>query len=376
MNRQIRAWFAVFVLLPVLSCAQQASPATDAVGQSGEASPAHGPVLKMRPAPKPDKGNIQLDVVVTNKEGIPVTGLVLKDFTLLDNNQPAKIVSFRESDAIAHQADDSTQVILLLDAVNLDYLILSRTRDEIAKFLRQNGGHLAQPVSVLLFSNDGAKVLLQPSTDGNALAAELDKTSATLRVIDRAGGVNGDSERLGLSIKWLTTIAENEAKLPGRKLLIWTGPGWPMLDRADITTSPRGVRLLFDWAVDVSTTLRESRVTLSDVSLPNHDPNLDANFLDTDIYESFLKGVKTANQMQSANLGLKVMAIQSGGRVMFPDNDLAAQIRRCIQDAGAFYTLSFNSPHTNQANEYHELRIVIDRHKMTARTSTGYYNQP
>jgi len=376
MNRQIYAWFAAFALLLVPTCAQQASPATGAAGMAAQASPTQGPALKMRPAPKPDEGSIQLDVVVTDKQGIPVTGLDLNDFTLLDDKKPAKIVSFRANNALSQRADDSTQVILLLDAVNLDYLTLSRTRDEIAKFLRQNGGHLAQPVSIMLLSNDGATVLLQPSTNGNALAAELDKTNAALRVIDRAGGVNGDSERVGLSIKWLTIIAETEAKLPGRKLLIWTGPGWPMLDRATVTPSLESVRLLFDWAVDISTTLRNARMTLYDVALPGHDPNLDANLLDANLYESFLKGVRNADQIQSANLDLKVIAIQSGGRVMFPDNDLATQIKRCVQDAGAFYTLSFNPPHADRPDEYHELKVVIDKRKIAARTNTGYYNQP
>jgi len=40
-------------------------------------------------------GPIYLDVMVTDKAGAPVSGLELKDFTLLDNNQPGKILSFQ-----------------------------------------------------------------------------------------------------------------------------------------------------------------------------------------------------------------------------------------------------------------------------------------
>jgi hypothetical protein len=71
-----------------------------------------------------------------------------------------------------------------------------------------------------------------------------------------------------------------------------------------------------------------------------------------------------------------VLAVQSGGSVQGPDNDLTAQINRCFEDARAFYTLSFDSPAAGHANEYHDLKVLVDKPGLTARTSTGYYNQP
>ena len=49
------------------------------------------------------EGLITLDVVVTDKSGKPVTDLEAKDFTLLDNRQSQKILSFQASDAIASE---------------------------------------------------------------------------------------------------------------------------------------------------------------------------------------------------------------------------------------------------------------------------------
>jgi VWFA-related protein len=220
---------------------------------------AEPPRPSMIAAPAPEEGRIGLDVVVTDKGGKPISGLELKDFSLFDNNQPVKVLSF--------QAVDSAQVIILLDAVNLGYLALAQTRDEVAKFLRRNGGHLAQPVSVVLLNNTGLEVLMQASTDGNALTAELDKAKGTFRTIGNSGGISGASERFNLCIKWLAVIANGEREDPGRKLLIWTGPGYPKLDMASVNTSPKGVRLLFDNIVDLSTILRESNVVLYNASL-------------------------------------------------------------------------------------------------------------
>lgn len=363
MKWRIGSWCAVFLLTQAGAIAQQeVAPVQSA-----------GPALKLRSQAKPPEGRIHLDVVVTDKKGKPVTGLELKDFTLLDDKQPAKIISFHAIDANAEHGDPPAEVILLLDAVNLNYLELVETRDEVAKFLRGNGGHLAEPVTVALFTDVGMKRLFGPSTDGNALAAQLDQAKASFRTIGRSAGVDGASERFNLSIKWLVMIAENLGQEPGRKLLVWLSPGWPMMNRADTHTSPQGVRLLFDHAVDISTTLREAHVEMESVSLAG---TMNDNVLGADFYESFLKGVRDPDKTDSGNLNLKVIAVQSGGMVMSPDNDLAAQIRTCVEDAGAFYALSFDPPKTERADDYHDLKVVIDRPKLTARTSTGYYNQP
>jgi hypothetical protein len=46
---------------------------------------------------------------------------------------------------------------------------VARERFQLGKFLKQNGGKLAQPVSLMVFSDQGVKAQPQPSTDGNML---------------------------------------------------------------------------------------------------------------------------------------------------------------------------------------------------------------
>jgi hypothetical protein len=48
----------------------------------------------------------------------------------------------------------------------------------------------------------------------------------------------------------------------------------------------------------------------------------------------------------------------------------------CAQDAKGFYTISFDPPKADHANEYHDLKVEIGKPGLTARTNTGYYNQP
>jgi hypothetical protein len=93
-------------------------------------------------------------------------------------------------------------------------------------------------------------------------------------------------------------------------------------------------------------------------------------------YQAYLKEVKQSSQAKGANLSVKVLALHNGGRVLGLDNGLRAQIDTCVQDASAFYTLTFDPPHAGQANEYHDLKLQIDQPGLTAHTDTGYYNQP
>ena len=47
-----------------------------------------------------------------------------------------------------------------------------------------------------------------------------------------------------------------------------------------------------------------------------------------------------------------------------------------MQDAGIYYSLSFEPPPADGPNDYHELKMRVDRPGLTARTNTGYYDQP
>jgi VWFA-related protein len=375
-----RVCLAFVVCLPVLLRAQQ-SPAPGAVAEQSQAASQSAPqapavsaatpttAVSPRSAPNNGEGRIHLDVVVTDKAGNPVSGLSLQDFTLLDNNRPNKILSFRPSGGSAQKADPPVEVIVLLDTVNLGFDQVAVEREQIERFLRRNGGHLAQPVSFFVLTDEGLNVQRHPALDGNGLAAEVSQVDNQLRDINREGGVWGAIERYQFSVQTMMVIAGDEAKKPGRKLLIWTGPGWPLLDNLRLRSTYKDEQQDFRGLVQLSTGLREARVSVYSVSLGQ--PNLD-----TFLYRNFLQGVKTAAQVSPPRVGLKVLAVQSGGLVLGPDNDMTAQIDHCVQDASAFYTLSFDAPHAAHANEYHDLKVLVDKPGLTARTNTGYYNQP
>jgi VWFA-related protein len=322
---------------------------------------------------EPPNRQITLDVVVTDKSGKPVGGLQQQDFTLIDNKQPQKILSFQAVEGGAKTADPPVSVVLVVDEVNTNFTYVSIGRAQIEKFLKHDGGELPRDVSLAVLSDSGLAMSNVTTRDGNALAAELNQNKAGLRTITRSQGIYGADDRIGLSLNALQQLADYEAPRPGRKLVIWISPGWPLLSgpREDLTEKDQ--QRLFNNIVGLSDRLRQARITLYSV-----DPlgTADIGGFRTSYYEEFVKGVKKARQVRLGNLGLQVIATQSGGRVLISNNDVAGEIATCVADANAFYVLTFDGLVGDGPNEYHSLEMKLDKPGLKAITRTGYYAQP
>jgi len=333
------------------------------------------PTLEHRPAPKPKstlipEGKIKIDVVVSDSAGKPVLGLQPWDFRILDNNQPRKVMSFRAFDGIQVMPNPPVQAIVVIDTANLEFSQVAFARQQVDQFLKQDGGHLQLPTTVALLTDAGVRMQSRPSTDGNAVASVVDGIKGTVRTLDSAAGSDGMVQRFQLSLRNVAAIAENEANRPGRKLLIWVGPGWPMLNRPDVGYSGIEQKRWFDAIVELSTRLREAQMSVYSVA-----PQTGSS-TNTFAYQAFMKGVPTYQQADSGNLALRVLALQTAGLALGPDNNLVDQLNRCVADANAYYRISFDPVQAAHADEYHDLKVVVDKPGTVVRTNTGYYNEP
>jgi VWFA-related protein len=323
------------------------------------------------PSPNPNR-QILLEVQATDKAGAPVRGLQQQDFTLLDDKLPLNIVSFQAVDSAAPAATDPPlAVLLVVDTVNASFQAVANEKNELKRYLLLDGGKLPQPMSLIMFTDTGAQMQNGSSRDGNVLASLLDQYELGLRENHRSQGVYGAAERFDKSLKAIGQLAAYERTQPGRKLVIWISPGWPLLSGPRTYLSGKEQEQLFKSIVAASTELRLARVTLYSV-----DPLGLGDFRNAKYYEVFLKGVTSPSRSLPGNLGLPVLAVQTGGRVLNLTNDITTAIAECAADASAFYVISFDPPRADKPNEYHSLAVTVDKPGVTARTRTGYYNQP
>jgi VWFA-related protein len=348
--------------------------------QPGPEARTPDPVLVPRPpAPKQAasvvrEGRMSLDVVVNDAAGKPVRGLEPWDFKLLDNDRSTKILSFHSYDGAAVRPEPPVEVILVVDELNLPFAQVAFVKSELAEFLRQNGGRLAQPLSIMLLTEEGLRIQPRPSVDGLAQLDLLNQIKGHISSINAAMGGEGALERAQISVHQMATIVENEAKRPGRKLLIWVGPGWPMLQNQAFRFNEKDRQRYFNVIVELTNRLREARIAVYSVS--PEDSSMGGGPSRSLLYQSFLKGVPTEQQADIGDLALKVLVTRTGGRILGPDNDLVGQINQCFAEANAFYRLSFDPPRAEHADEYHDLQVQVNQAGMMVRTNSGYYNEP
>lgn len=336
------------------------------------------------------EGLIKLDVVVTDADGKPVPGLDRADLSLLENGRAQKIVSFEAFDGRGAGTEPPVKIILLIDTVELPVDLARNERLAVESYLRHDGGRLAHPVSVFLLADTGLWTVTHESGDGNGLARQIERND--FRLVRGNVGAERGLVPAGLkdtasdsALKALGQIATGERTRPGRKLLLWVGPGWGIGSGAyaEATRGPasafsaaprapaaeRGSPPVFGAVWWFSALLREAHLVLYSFTVGETNPG-------GLLYRAYLDGVRVPHKASFMNVYRKVLAIQSGGRVMEEGLDLVKQIESCVQDAGYFYRISFDPFPADRTEEFHDLKVVVDRPGLTARTNTGYYDQP
>ena len=371
-------------------------------------------------------GLIRLDVTVTDAAGGPVSGLTRGDFAVLDNGQPRHILAFAPGSA---QSDSKASVILLVDTLDLAPQLAALERQQVALFLRRDGGNLKNLVTLCTLTNRGFSFVAHPSTNGNALASALDHGKGmgillgshvpaaamnlpgtrTINPYANAELARGMKGALGQSlynpdytkfpplsgVQALAIIAAKEDHVPERKLLLWIGPAhsrggtgaYPSQPYLPLATrehkehrsyTVRGFNTqqqLFDAVFWLSTLLRQARVTVDVFSVGGQE-RAAAAATDEPAWRNYVGGATSASQANMMDLYKDVLAVQSGGRVLPPGNGIAAQIEQEVRQASDFYSLTFDPPLAEHANEYHRIAIRLARTGLAAHTTTGYYDEP
>jgi VWFA-related protein len=308
------------------------------------------------------KGLIHLDVSVTKTDGEPASDLNREDFELLDEGLPQKILSFHAFNEQSINSQPPVQVILFLDTLCRSYPSCITQADAlrgpagIQAFVRQDNGHLSQPVSVFGISDDGFWTLPhQNSTDGNSLATDL------------ATGKRIVLNRRSDALRALAFIATAQRRKRGRKVMFWIGPGCGEGTGIFPANHSDG-RKTFDPIYWFNTLFREARMSVDELPLDQGENCAPG-------YQLYLTGPRTVHDADDRFLYKKVLAIQSGGSIA-STSDLVMEMNRYLRRALNFYTISFDPPFAVHPHEYHSLQVRVEKPGLLARTNTSYYDEP
>ena len=315
---------------------------------------------------------VVLDVVVTDKQGNVVTGLKKEDFHVTEADEPQTVRDFEaagahavspgvtvnstaELDRLAPQAPVN---IILLDEFNEKFEDEAFARYSLKKFLATQPDKLTTPTMLLAVDLSHFYVLKDYTQDKASIVSALDHHLAGNPF--RNTSVSWSPDRFQTAFVTLMRVAEAVQGHPGHKNMIWIGRGFP--------TRATQARLDNDLRVETSVqacvnALRDARVTLYSV-----DP-AGITFDQNRYGPEFL-----ALDPFGGNYDFNRLARATGGRALYGQNDVDAQIATDVRDGETFYTLSYRPTNDSRdTSKFRKIKVTLTRPDLVATTREGYY---
>jgi VWFA-related protein len=342
---------------------------------------------------------VQVNVIVHDKNGQPVSGLTKKDFTILDQGQPQTIASFSEerntvattaaalapntfSNRFQERYGFSPSVsVILIDALNTPFADRVSAREQVIKFL---GPLQPQDRVALYFLSDKIYIAHEFTTDTAALLRSMgvlprfkQDSAATGPSMDFAiptGNADDDAWQravVGVSRSFdmeararktaaaLRVIANHLAGVPGRKNLIWISDSFPF--QINLMGSPIGT-VGADGPESFSDDVAKTANALSNANIAIYP--IDARGLT----------VRSPGQVErDSRTTTIVFADLTGGRAFHDTNDISGAIHSVLDDSRVTYTLTYYPNHNQWNGQFREIKVKVDHPGVEVRSRTGYF---
>lgn len=358
-----------------------------------------------------------VDVMVQDYRGKPVKGLSADEFTVLEDKQPQKILSFdvynflspsisrRPNEAplppnvfvnIPSAPEHGPLYVMLYDLVNTEIEDQMRARGQILKFISSmpDGTRFA-----IFINSDGLHLVQGFTSDKKALYAALDPKHSRSHVprIFLLGQNYGFGDPQ-VSLDELTFIGQYLDGIPGRKNLMWVAGTFPnavypreftpaegtdkimgemnALAQAEIAVFPVNVRGVVAYPEGRTTGAVPNGGASSSSGPPGGGPGAPSSGVSTTSVAG--AGVGNGSPITQATLiasgvvsqgGASLsgdyttqdaLAEATGGRAFYSDNDLSAILETATEAGGNYYTLAY-APPSRDDNSCHVIRVLLDQ---------------
>ncbi|MGH9777666.1 MAG: VWA domain-containing protein [Candidatus Acidiferrales bacterium] len=379
---------------------------------------------------------VLVDVVVTDKDGRPVTGLTRDDFTLFEDGAPQTISTFVFESPAGRAGDPHTPpplpenvytnrpeyrmppgplTLLLLDALNTPLVDQSFARVKMLEYLStqllpdQRTAILALTTDLLLlqdFTTDPA--LLRAALDkyspqssvalareqrslevpGAVAALLLEMRPETLEAIERfetERSAQALDSRVTTTVSALRVIARAVAGYPGRKNLVWVSTAFPFSFTPENDNNYDLLRFYSDDIRRVAGVLSDAQVAVYPVdarglvgSIGAQLPTAAESGRTTGDVVSLGRDAGAEMDVRATSLldtqqTMKQIAEATGGRAFINRNDIDRAVNLAVEDGSTYYTLGFYSKDENWDNKFRRLRVAVNRSGLALNHRRGYY---
>lgn len=399
LRKRLVLWSIAVILLLMLSAAGQNNRQNNKPDDNSNSQEA---ILKI------DTNLIQIDAVVTDKNGQLVTDLKPEEFEIYEDGHQQKLTNFSYislsspssindpsakltpsiknvptvSPAVIRPEQVRRTTALLVDDLALSFENIAIIKTALKKYISEN----LQPGDfVAIVSTSGKLGLFQQfTTDKQQLLNAIDRINlAGFKVnsinnffIDPGFLPPGEETVLRgqiLDVGLLNTmeyVVQGLRRLPGRKSLVLFSEGFFLRDDDDRLLPY--FRRLTDLATRSSVVIYTADARgLTTTELSAGDDVGFAGIINTADAIEFRK-FAIAQQQDS----LKYLADQTGG-IYFNSNDIKNSIKRAIDDQNGFYLLGYDPDESTfklvkGKRTFHKLEIKVKRAGLTVRTRQGF----
>ena len=364
---------------------------------------------------------VRVDVIVTDKQGNPVTDLTQADFEVFEDGKPQAVETFKlvkvdtvtteyttrairtRADEETAAADESARIfVFFLDDYNVRLGNSMAARKPVSDFIRNQLAPndlvavmypLTPLDAVVLTRNhegviraverfEGRKFRYEPRNDIEQRYAEQ-----PTEIVERIRRQVSLSALKGLSVK-LGALRE------GRKAIVLLSEGYTAMLPPQMRDAMAGFSGLGNpnWNNPLAgeNNLQEERArNMAEFDLQSELQNVfdAANRSNTAIYAVDPRGLSTGEfdiqdnvgprqsqeALRSTMASLQVLAENTDGRAIVNRNDLAKGMEQIVRDSSAYYLVGYNSSQAPQDGKFHPIRVRVKRPGVQIRARKGYW---
>jgi VWFA-related protein len=356
---------------------------------------------------------VEVSIIATDSKGLPVSGLGVSDFRVLDNGREQTIATFEKigSRAAPGQAElppntysnrageagsgplgkaKQPQVLsmILLDAVNTKYRNQSVVRRAVVSILEQI--EPAERVAIYAlgsrfrvihnFSSDRASLLAKlrayhgevPGGDDLLDDIDLDQDSHTPPPPPQLKA-SYDAGRIVDTLQALEAIANHVKSVPGRKNLLWLSAAFPLTTGTAQRTVAPGIG--YDGPLDQWRTfgmeMNRTMAALNDADVSVYP--IDARGLTGAVSAM---DAETLRKLRDVNISIGTMndiADATGGFAYYNRNDLDRGVRLALDDSRVVYLMTYYPKDITEDGAYHRIDVRSTRPGVHLRFRRGYH---
>jgi VWFA-related protein len=368
---------------------------------------------------------VTVPVVVTDKSGAHIENLKKEDFVVLEDGKEQKVATFEEiqtpagplrraspqpnqfSNVVPGESSPTRLIMIVLDMINTPFEDQAYSKKQLLKYLGETIDS-SQPISLMVITRSGLKVIHDFTTDSQILIAALKKVQGQRQLVDEAsqeaipqGGDQLSQEISSLmefqqqseqamesfqrrvaiidTLQAMQQIAQSAAGLPGRKALIWASAGFPFSINDTTMVLTEGPRL--DSLADVLPLYEKTWKALNQSQIAVYPVDVrgltNPGFVSSQIRNPRNDYYSRAQWKHLDTLGtFQVFAQATGGRAFYNTNDLTTAFRKAAEDNASYYLLGYYLDRTGKKTGWHKLGVRVNLQKVQIRARSGFFLTP